>query len=112
MDNSAIIDRIFALLKDLNLTNAQFAEAVDIPRSTLSHLQSGRNKPSLELIDKIVQKYPNRVSIDYLVYGNKMDIDQQNSTSEPRLVNSENTESSEIIVFDHKNGTFQKYKPV
>lgn len=51
---------------ELNAT--EFAEKIEFNRSTISHLISGRNNPSLEFVMKVLQKFP-EVSLDWLVSG-------------------------------------------
>lgn len=63
-----MVDRILLLLKQKNLTISQFADEVGIQKSGMSHLISGRNKPSLELILKILQRYP-EVKPEWLLLG-------------------------------------------
>ena len=61
-----MIDRILELMKDKNLTPSQFADEIGIQRSGISHLISGRNKPSLEFIMKVLKRYPD-VKAEYLL---------------------------------------------
>jgi transcriptional regulator with XRE-family HTH domain len=63
-----MVDRIVELMKAKNLTPSQFADEIGIQRSGMSHLISGRNKPSLEFLMKVLQRFPD-VSPDYLLYG-------------------------------------------
>ena len=63
-----MIERILELLKDKNFTPSQFADEIGIQRSGMSHLISGRNKPSLEFIMKVLKRFPD-VKADYLLYG-------------------------------------------
>jgi transcriptional regulator with XRE-family HTH domain len=63
-----MIERILALMKEKNLTPSQFADEIGIQRSGVSHLISGRNKPSLEFIMKVLKRFPD-VSPDFLLYG-------------------------------------------
>jgi transcriptional regulator with XRE-family HTH domain len=63
-----MVDRILELMKVKNLTPSQFADEVGIQRSGMSHLISGRNKPSLEFVMKILARFPD-VRPDYLLYG-------------------------------------------
>lgn len=51
-------DRIQLIMKVKNLTPSQFADALEIQRSTLSHIITGRNKPSLDIVIKILGSYP------------------------------------------------------
>ena len=48
------------------LTRSGFAEALGIQPATISHIIAGRNKPSYELLQKILVRFPN-VSSDWLM---------------------------------------------
>lgn len=61
-------DRILKLIHKKGLTAAKFAEEIGVQRSSISHLLSGRNKPSLDLVLKILENYPT-VSTDWLLMG-------------------------------------------
>lgn len=61
-------DRISLLIKAKNLSAAQFADEIGVQRSSISHLMSGRNKPSLDLIQKTLQRFP-EVSTEWLLFG-------------------------------------------
>lgn len=50
------------------LTATAFADELDFNRSTISHLLSGRNKPSLDFVIKLLQKFP-EVEMSWLVFG-------------------------------------------
>ena len=65
-----MVERILELMKSKNLTPSQFADEIGIQRSGISHLLSGRNKPSLEFVLKIIKRYPD-VKADWLLYGNE-----------------------------------------
>lgn len=61
-------DRIECLLEKQNLTPTRFADMIGLNRSALSHIISGRNKPSLDVITKILQSFPN-LNSDWLLFG-------------------------------------------
>lgn len=63
-----IKDRIKKIMEQSDLTSSAFAESIGIQQSTLSHILSGRNNPSLEVIMKIHQAY-DTISIHWLLYG-------------------------------------------
>ena len=63
-----MIERILEILKDKKLSPSQFADEIGIQRSGMSHLISGRNKPSLELIMKVLKRFPD-VKPEWLLYG-------------------------------------------
>ncbi|NLH53302.1 MAG: helix-turn-helix transcriptional regulator [Bacteroidales bacterium] len=50
------------------MTASQFAEAIGIQRSGLSHILSGRNQPSLDFIKKLIHRFPD-VDIYWLITG-------------------------------------------
>jgi transcriptional regulator with XRE-family HTH domain len=52
------IKRLEIILDYYGLSASSFADKVGVQRSSLSHLLSGRNKPSLDLILKMVQNFP------------------------------------------------------
>ena len=63
-----LIDRFKYLIKLNNLTASAFADEIGVQRSSMSHILSGRNKPSLELIQKVLTRFP-KVSADWLIAG-------------------------------------------
>jgi transcriptional regulator with XRE-family HTH domain len=63
-----MIERILEILKIKNLSPAQFADLIGVQRSSISHLISGRNKPSLEFIQKILQTFP-EINTDWMLSG-------------------------------------------
>ena len=50
------------------MSPAQFADVINVQRSSISHLISGRNKPSLEFIQKILKTFP-EIDSDWLLFG-------------------------------------------
>ena len=63
-----MIERILEVLKAKNFSPSQFADEIGVQRSNISHLVSGRNKPSLEFIQKIIKRFPD-INPDYLLSG-------------------------------------------
>jgi len=55
-------------MKEMNLSPSQFADEIGIQRSGMSHLISGRNKPSLEFIMKVLKRFPD-IKTEYLLFG-------------------------------------------
>ena len=51
-------ERIELLMKCYNLSSTQFADKTGIQRASVSHILSGRNKPSLEVMLKIYEAFP------------------------------------------------------
>lgn len=60
--------RIKQFMEDKNLSPTEFAEQVGIQRSSLSHLFSGRNKPSIDLLLKVKKQFPD-ADLEWLICG-------------------------------------------
>ncbi len=74
--NMEIKDRIRLTLETQRLTAAMFADKIGVQRSNVSHVLSGRNKPSFEFLEKLLIAFP-KVSAHWLVTG-KHPIEQTN----------------------------------
>ncbi|MGL5272289.1 MAG: helix-turn-helix domain-containing protein [Phocaeicola sp.] len=61
-------ERIASVITKEGITAAQFAEKIGISASSLSHILSGRNNPSLEVVMKI-HKACSYVHLNWLLYG-------------------------------------------
>ncbi|MRT92731.1 helix-turn-helix transcriptional regulator [Ancylomarina sp. 16SWW S1-10-2] len=61
-------DRIMELLNTEGLSASKFADIIGVQRSSMSHILSGRNNPSLDFIQKIMRSFPD-VSGDWLLSG-------------------------------------------
>lgn len=53
-----MIDRIKLLMSVKNISPAQLANSIGVQRSGISHILSGRNKPSLDFVLKIFDSFP------------------------------------------------------
>ena len=61
-------ERIELLMKSYDLSPSQFAERAGIQRASVSHILSGRNKPSLEVMLKVYDAFPG-VDMKWLMTG-------------------------------------------
>jgi transcriptional regulator with XRE-family HTH domain len=52
------IKRLEKILEYYSLSASTFADQIGVQRSSLSHLLSGRNKPSLDFVMKVVEVFP------------------------------------------------------
>src|SRR5690606_20743360 len=101
-------------------------------RSSISHLLSGRNNPSLDFILKILHQYPD-VELYWLLNGKgsfpastmgnipsqtPLEINEDNQSVIPKhstpteinaMVSSQKKPISRIVIF-YKDGTFEAYK--
>ncbi|KIX22815.1 DNA-binding protein [Flavobacterium sp. 316] len=62
------IKRLELLLEYYNLSASAFADKIDVQRSSISHLLSGRNKPSLDFILKVIEVFPD-VDLYWILNG-------------------------------------------
>ena len=62
------IKRLELIFDYYSITSSSFADKIGVQRSSLSHLLSGRNKPSLDLILKIISVYP-EVDLYWILNG-------------------------------------------
>ncbi|MCZ8228559.1 helix-turn-helix transcriptional regulator [Flavobacterium sp.] len=62
------IKRLEYLLEYYSMNAASFADKIGVQRSSLSHLLSGRNKPSLDFILKIIEAFPD-VDLYWILIG-------------------------------------------
>ena len=101
MNKKNILNRIKKIISDNNLSNSEFAEKIGIPKSSVSHLLSERNNPSLDVIIKISEIFED-ISTDYLIFGYESD---KEIPSEPlnNLFDNINKESSKDSVKDSNN---------
>ena len=60
--------RLDKFLQAEQLTPAKFADIIGVQRSSISHIISGRNKPSFDFIQKLLAKYP-RLNSEWLILG-------------------------------------------
>ncbi|MEI6887733.1 MAG: helix-turn-helix domain-containing protein [Bacteroidales bacterium] len=65
-----MIGRLLELMRIKNMTSSQLADTIGVQRSGISHFVSGRNKPSLEFILKILKEFPD-VNPDWMLFGNE-----------------------------------------
>jgi transcriptional regulator with XRE-family HTH domain len=75
-----MIERILEILKFKNLSPAQFADLIGVQRSGISHLISGRNKPSLDFLQKILKTFP-EINTDWMLFGKGEMLIGENTTN-------------------------------
>jgi plasmid maintenance system antidote protein VapI len=124
--------RLEKILEYYSISATAFSDEIEVNRSTISHLLSGRNKPSLDFVLKVIQHYP-EVELYWLLNG-KGSFPSSRSTSEEnkeisversvaqknKTVAKENSDKNSIlpiqdpdvdrIVIFYKDGSFKSYK--
>ena len=117
-----IIERIQKLMEEQQLNASAFAEKIGVQRSSISHLLSGRNKPSLDLLAKIESNFE-EVSFEWLLKSDKnaAPISTQPPTlsqilpgnetakiTDPPIKNNAKEEIVSIVHF-YADGTFERF---
>ena len=135
LNNSAIVSRIEKIRNNHKLTAASFATKIGVQRSAMSHILSGRNKPSLDFLIKIYDAFDD-INLEWLILGetshlpekieNKSNsIDNQlneelnkivpfSSTSDKKTITpnlSQNIDAPKEIIYLYADGKFQRFTP-
>ena len=96
-----MLDRIKKIIEDNDLTNSEFAEKIGVPKSSISHLLSKRNRPSLDIITKISGEFPD-ITTDYLIFGSTLSKKDEIKLSED-LFSSYDIDNSKDSVKESNN---------
>jgi transcriptional regulator with XRE-family HTH domain len=68
INTSEFSKRLQKVIDYYNESASSFAQKIDVQRSSISHILSGRNKPSLDFVLKILDAYP-EVELYWLLNG-------------------------------------------
>jgi transcriptional regulator with XRE-family HTH domain len=125
INNIEFAERLKTVMTFYGLSATALAESIGIQRSSISHLLSGRNKPSLDFVLKVLKEYP-EVELYWLLNGKGQfprsekseiktapipkDQDATFNISDVIPTKTNNKEIEKIVVF-YKNGTFKSYTP-
>jgi len=103
-------EKLKELITNEGLTASKFAEKIGVQRSSVSHVLSGRNKPSLDFVLKI-NKSISSVSLDWLLSNENESIQNPTPISEVSSIkNIEDKSEVEKIIIFFKNGSFKIHK--
>ena len=126
INTSDFSERLNEIMTYYGLSASAFAELIRVQRSSISHVLSGRNKPSLDFILKLNKAFPD-INLYWLV-NNTGDMINSTPTTTPSFeinlkqdsigktqTSDHNTDyiSKEVdrIVIFFKDGTFKNYDP-
>lgn len=105
-------NKIKQILVTKSLTPSLFADKIGVQRSSISHILSGRNKPSFEIIQKIVKCYPD-LGFDWLMDDSKTELNSSISDeyssrkvadSNVNMVNNSITNNANLNSFINMDG--------
>lgn len=140
INHKKFAQRLQKIMDEHELSATSFAEKLDVGRATISHILSGRNKPSLDFVMKVVAVFKT-VDLQWLIYGtlpdqnlqttaqknaptyltnapkNTAENNQENTSSKPTQNSIEkltkmSTTSSPIkrVILFKEDGTFESYE--
>lgn len=106
VNTDEFIKRLEIILEYFSLNASSFADKIGVQRSSMSHLLSGRNKPSLDFILKIIDVFPD-VDLYWILNGsgsfpkiNEENILKKDTISEDLKSSTPPLSSSEILPLD------------
>ena len=133
---NAVVERIEKIRSNHQLSAAAFASKIGVQRSAMSHILSGRNKPSLEFLIKIYEAFE-EVALEWLILGTTPDqtnksylfdsIKAENEYQQTRpitypkseimkpqkqsLISTEESAPPKEIIYLYGDGSFERFKP-
>jgi transcriptional regulator with XRE-family HTH domain len=115
INSEAFAKRLQKVIDFYGESASSFAEKIGVQRSSISHILSGRNKPSLDFIMKVLSSYP-EVELYWLLNGKGTFPTRQQKETTPLDNNSqialkENKDKTiERIVIFYNDGSFSSFK--
>lgn len=120
INNTEFADRLRKIMDYYQLSASAFAGRIQVQRSSISHLLSGRNKPSLDFVMRVVKEF-DEVELYWLLNGKgsfpDSPIEDIKLSAQENLVPEVNIsqpaiggpkEIERIVVF-YKDGSFKAY---
>ena len=125
VNSSDFVSRVNKIMDYYQLSSSAFADKIKVPRSSISHLLSGRNKPSLDFVMKVVKEFET-VELYWLLNGKggfpnsttpplvsdlsiKNTVQKKQAGSDLPITFSSNDKNIERIVIFYSDGTFREY---
>lgn len=120
INQEEFVFRLKKIMSHYSETAASFSEKIGVQRSSISHILSGRNKPSLEFIMKILSSY-DEIDLYWLLNGkgsfpknasHVKSADKISSVDYQAIANSKNSSSDRIerIIIFYKDGSFKNFQ--
>ena len=96
--------RIKKWIENNSLKASSFADKISVNRATVSHILSGRNKPSVDFIDKMIRSFPD-LNANWLIVGDGFMKKSENIQEVQNLI-----KIKKIVVF-YDDNSFEELKP-
>ena len=118
INNENFTKRLQKIIDFYGETASSFAEKIGVQRSSISHILSGRNKPSLDFVLKVLSSFP-EVELYWLMNGkgefpskvksNSETSDDLDQAQIENIISPSEDKTIERIVLFYKDGTFQNF---
>lgn len=90
-------ERLKNWIESEGLKPSLFADIIGVNRATISHILSGRNKPSIDFLEKLLNAYPN-VNANWLISGIGY---MQNNMGQKEVLISKKIDKVVVFYDDH-----------
>lgn len=120
INSDAFAQRLQKVMEYYSESASSFSDKIGVQRSSISHILSGRNKPSLDFVLKIMSAFP-EVELYWLLNGkgrfpsgaNKSNVEKEINREIEEPQNPANIVSDKqidkIVIF-YKDGTFTEFQ--
>ena len=91
-------NRLRKWMESEGLKSSSFADKIDVNRATISHILSGRNKPSIDFLQKLLSNYP-ELNANWLITG--IGFMQENQNKQEK--NTSKSIGKVVVFYDDKS---------
>ncbi len=113
VNTSDFSKRLQKIIEYYGISASAFAERIGVQRSSISHLLSGRNKPSLDFILKVTRTFP-EVNLYWILNGkgqfpDSISLPEKSTPPSTKNETASKKEIEKVIIF-YKNGSFKVFE--
>jgi len=108
-------EQLIKIMTHFTISSTRFADEIGVQRSSVSHILSGRNKPSYDFITKILEKYPSINPLWLLTGKGTMisgETEEKGPAAEGPVYRNKSSESKEELIFETKNQEMEIKQPI
>ncbi|MDC3115971.1 helix-turn-helix domain-containing protein, partial [Bacteroidota bacterium] len=73
-----MIERLKIWMNEINISQTNLAENIGVNKATISHIMSGRNKPSIDFFIKLKEYYAD-LDLNWIISGQKTSYSKSSS---------------------------------
>ena len=102
-----LTSRIVEIMKNKNISASDLSKKIKVQKSSISHILSGRNKPSLDFVVKLTSAFDD-LSIDWLIHGTPTTSHKINTID--KLKNNKSVKKVHKIILFYDDNSFETYE--